>query len=70
MKRLLSGNTFEPKFQLMRSLLDDERIPYEVRNEGSSIAMGEIPYLDCMPEIWVLNDDDFSKAKELLSNLA
>lgn len=69
MKRLLSGNPFEPKFQLIRSLLEDEKIPYEVRNEGAAAAMGEIPFMECTPEIWVVNDDDLSKAEELLNNL-
>jgi hypothetical protein len=70
MKRLLGGFAFDPKLQLLKGLLDEEEIPYEMRNEGLSVAMGEIPFTECMPEIWIINDEDFPKAQELLKNLS
>ena len=30
------------------------------------MASGSLPFTECYPELWILNDDDNPKAKELL----
>lgn len=66
MKKLLSSvNTAEIGF--LKSLLEAEGIACTTRNEQIGIASGAIPFVECYPELWVLNDDDFEKAQTLSS---
>ena len=41
----------------------------EVRNTTLSGAMGEIPFLECAPQLWVLDDRDEARASEVLEQL-
>jgi len=41
----------------------------EVRNTTLSGAMGEIPFLECAPQLWVLDDRDAARASEVLEQL-
>ena len=41
----------------------------EVRNTTLAGAMGEIPFLECAPQLWVLDDGDEARAKEVLAQL-
>jgi hypothetical protein len=41
----------------------------EVRNTTLSGAMGEIPFLECAPQVWVLHEGDEPRAVELLRQL-
>lgn len=41
----------------------------EVRNTTLSGAMGEIPFLECAPQVWLLNDGDEKQAHEILRQL-
>jgi hypothetical protein len=52
---------------LLKTLLEQEGIACTTRNQHISIALGEVPFLECMPELWVLDDQDFTKAQELIS---
>ena len=47
-------------------LLEKENIPCLIRNEHLSMAAGEIPLQESLPEIWVLNDEDYPKAHEIV----
>ena len=44
-------------------------IPCEVRNAALSGAVGEIPWLECAPQIWIERDDDEPRAQQLLREL-
>ncbi|MGZ8255221.1 MAG: putative signal transducing protein [Burkholderiaceae bacterium] len=44
-------------------------IPCEVRNTALSGAMGEIPFLECAPQVWLLNESDETHASEILQQL-
>lgn len=52
---------------LLRSLLEAEGIACQTRNEQIASAAGAIPFLACCPELWVVHDDDFARAEELLA---
>ncbi len=39
----------------------------EVRNTGLSGALGEIPFLECAPQLWVDNALDLPRARELIA---
>ena len=53
---------------LLKELIEKDDIPCTIRNEYSSNAFGEIPIIDCYPELWVLNDEDYPKAQALLDS--
>lgn len=44
-------------------------IECEVRNTVLSGALGEIPFLECAPQIWIRNRLDEARARELIEQL-
>lgn len=53
---------------LLQGVLESEGIESEVRRETLFGVRGEIPLWEALPEIWVLNDDQAGKARELIQN--
>lgn len=53
---------------LLKELLEREGIPCLLRNEQLFSAMGEIPFLECLPQLWVVDDDVYPRARQLLDN--
>ena len=49
-----------------KNVLEADGIRATVRNEHLSSAMGELPPAECQFEVWVLRDDDGSRAEALL----
>ena len=49
-----------------RNLLAAEGIPTEVRNQHLGSVMGEIPFFETWPQLWVVNDLDFDRAQQLI----
>jgi len=49
----------------LKNLLEKENIPCLIRNEHLSMAVGELPPEECLPELWVLNDIDYPRAYKL-----
>lgn len=68
MKHLFSADTIalDVTFQLMISMLENAGIEFIIRNEQLGIAKGDIPWVECVKELWVQNDDDYSRAKEII----
>ena len=67
MKKLFTLNVGQnAQIGLLKDLLEKSFIPCVTRNEFLSVATGEIPFTECYPELWVLNDEDYPRAKELL----
>jgi len=54
------------RLETLRALLENEDIPCLIRNEHLSMALGEIPFSEGVPEIWVLNDEDYPRAYEMV----
>ncbi len=52
----------------MKSLLDSEGIPCEIRNAGASGLAGEVPYTQVYPELWILDNLDEPRAREIIRN--
>jgi hypothetical protein len=52
---------------MLKVLLEEAGIPCMIRNENLAMAMGELP-LSESPELWIINDDDYPRAKELIEN--
>ncbi len=67
MKRLFTFNIGRsPEAELLKNLLDEEGISFTMRNEQLATALGGIPIGECYPEVWILKEEDFPRAKELL----
>jgi hypothetical protein len=52
--------------EMLKGLLDEAHIPCMIRNEYLSSAMGELPFAECSPELWIMNDEDYPRAKEMV----
>jgi len=52
-----------------RNVLEQNGIACVVRNEQLSGVIGEVPFLECMPELWVLDDDRADEAQSLIADL-
>jgi hypothetical protein len=51
---------------LLKGLLESQGIPSEIRGEALFGSRGEIPFMEALPEIWVLNDGQAAEAVEFL----
>jgi hypothetical protein len=51
---------------LLKERLATEEIVCLVRNDELSTALGEIPFVECYPELWVVDDEVFPRARLLL----
>lgn len=54
---------------LMKGWLESEGIACVTRNDQIALASGSVPFLDCLPELWVLNDEDWQDAQDLIACL-
>jgi hypothetical protein len=50
-----------------RNLLEAEGIPCEIRNQHLGGIMGEMPFTETWPQLWVVNDLDYDRAEQLIS---
>lgn len=50
----------------LRNVLEAEGIRCFVRNEGLAGVIGEIPYVECWPELWVVRNGDALRARGLV----
>lgn len=53
---------------LLKELLEREGVACLIRNEQLFAALGEIPFLECSPELWVVDDEVWPRAKLLLEH--
>ena len=53
---------------LLKELLEGEGVKCILRNEQLFAALGEIPFLECLPELWVVDDEVWPRARKLLDN--
>jgi hypothetical protein len=52
----------------LRNLLEAEGIRCEIRNELLSRLAGEIPFTECAPEIWLLDERDLEQARRIVDD--
>lgn len=65
MKKLFtSPDAFE--LQAVRSELDALSIPYMVKNEFASGAIGELPWQDAQQEVWLVDDSWYARASKVI----
>jgi hypothetical protein len=65
MKHVFTANTMSADQEIVKRLLEKAKIPCMVRNEYLSMAAGEIPFTPA--ELWILNDEDYPRAKEIVN---
>ena len=51
-----------------KNLLAAEGIRTEIRNQHLGSILGEMPYAETWPEVWVVNDLDFDRATQLIKS--
>jgi hypothetical protein len=51
----------------LRSILEEAGIGCVIKNERLSGALGEIPFLECWPELWVTDTNDLRRAERLIA---
>ena len=68
MKRLIAHESLAHIGHL-KNLLEQAGVACLIKNDQLSGGLGEIPFLDCLPELWVLRDEDAARARELLENM-
>ncbi len=51
-----------------KNLLASEGIAAEIRNQHLGSIIGEMPFVEVWPELWVKNDLDFDRAQQLISD--
>lgn len=66
MKRLLRSS-MTSEIGLIRGLLERAGIACFTKNEQLAGALGDIPFLECEPELWVVHDADLPRAKSILA---
>lgn len=66
MKRVYTANTMSSDQEIVKGLLEEAQIPCMARNENLSAALGEMPFSECSPEIWIQHDEDYSRAREIV----
>jgi len=49
-----------------QSILEEAGIPTHIKNLGASSVMGEVPFTEVYPELWVVRDEDYERALDLL----
>ena len=67
MKKLHTFGLWErPQAVLLKKIFADEGIECLVRNADLLVAAGEIPMTECFPELWVIDDEAFPRARMLM----
>lgn len=54
----------------IKSLLESSHIECMIKNQMLAGGIGEIPPLECWPEIWIMHDDDYNEAMEIVNSTA
>ena len=53
---------------LMKELLEKEGVACLVRNEQLFVGLGEIPFVELFPELWIVDDEVYPRAKLLIDS--
>lgn len=67
MKRVYASLSL-PDVHHARNLLASVGIRALVKNEMLASAIGQLPFTDCQPEVWVEDDADAERAASLLAD--
>ena len=68
MVRIYSAATL-PDAHLVRGLLGQAGIDARVFNENLQGGLGEIPFTHAYPEVWIVNEGDLQRAREVICQI-
>jgi hypothetical protein len=68
MKRVYTSYSV-PMAWHVRNVLQQYDIATTLKNDKLYSVCGEVPFTECMPEIWVRNDLDFLRAQQIISEM-
>ena len=68
MKKLTSAESIVT-INHYKNLLASEGIATKIRNEHLGSIMGEIPFFETWPQLWVVNDLDYDRACQLIESV-
>jgi hypothetical protein len=66
MKKLTSADSLVT-INHYKNILKSEGIACEIRNEHLGAIMGEMPFAEVWPQLWVRNNLDYDRALQLIS---
>lgn len=67
MKRLHTFQLWEgPQAGMYKEMLAKEGVACLVKNDDLLSAVGELPFVECFPELWVLDNEVFPRARLLM----
>ena len=49
-----------------KNVLESEGIACRIKNEHLGSIVGEMPFVEVWPELWIINDLDFDRAQQLI----
>lgn len=52
-----------------QSVLESEGIGTFMKNQFGTSGAGELPFVEVVPQLWVLNDADAGRARNLINDL-
>lgn len=52
----------------IKNLLESCNINCIIKNQLLTGAMGEIPPIECWPEVWIMDDEDYAEAMEIINS--
>jgi hypothetical protein len=53
----------------LKNLLEAEGIRCHIKNELLSRLAGEIPFTECAPQLWLLDERDLDRARRVVANI-
>ena len=56
-----------PQAQLLIDLLSQNGIAAKMQNCNAAAALGDIPFTHAYPEIWLVNESDFTQSRQLIA---
>lgn len=68
MKRIATSESLA-EIGHLRNMLEQQGIRCMIKNEQLSGALGEIPFLECLPELWLLDEDRVEEAQGIIDAL-
>ena len=51
----------------VKSILEVNHIDCVIRNQNLAGAMGELPPIECWPEVWILDEDAYDDAMHIIN---
>jgi hypothetical protein len=65
MQRVFRGSSLVEVGHL-KNLLEHAGVRSMIKNEHLASALGDIPFLECQPELWVIDDAQAARARALI----